>query len=196
MESRPYFNKPHCFLWKFKHACVLQYFWQLWQWRDWNCSGFFQTFPFVFQRWRWVTDESRTPHKYGKITVTFYNDFFSTLALMKLQNEYSEVFQCTSNPCSLPRFIMSLHSLGTWDIRSTDFCYRENQQKPVFSCFNKLYKHLKCIILSLWLTIILLFKTSIMYFNYIFYLYVLTIQPCLCAVLQEVLKRSKKILTN
>ncbi len=24
MESRPYFNKPHCFLWKFKHACVLQ----------------------------------------------------------------------------------------------------------------------------------------------------------------------------
>lgn len=31
-------------------------------------------------------------------------------------------FQNTSYPCSLPRFIMSLHSLGTWDIRSTAFC--------------------------------------------------------------------------
>lgn len=51
---------------------------------------------------------------------------------------------CTSNPCSRPRFIMSLHSLGTWDIRSTAFCYiLKKQTKSVWplgtetKCFNR-----------------------------------------------------------
>ncbi len=73
-----------------------------WQWRNRNRSGFIQIFPFVFQRWRWVTDDSRTPLNHCKITVTFYNVFFSTLALMKLQKEYSEVFSVPQIPAVFP----------------------------------------------------------------------------------------------
>lgn len=85
-------------------------------------------------------------------------------------------FQNTSYPCSLPRFIMSLHSLGTWDIRSTAFCEEKTNMhttKPVWplgmnqNCFNFsninfflsflfiyfFYKNLKCNQLILWLTI-------------------------------------------
>lgn len=33
----------------------------------------------------------------------------------------------TSYPCSRPKFIMSLHSLGTWDIKSTAFCKSQTE---------------------------------------------------------------------
>lgn len=49
------------------------------------------------------------------------------LLYMSGRNQVSRiqmVFLCTSKPCSLPRFIMSLQSFGTWDIRSTAFCKR------------------------------------------------------------------------
>lgn len=36
--------------------------------------------------------------------------------------------KCTSYPCSRPRFIMSLHSLGTSDINSTAFCNGQGEQ--------------------------------------------------------------------
>lgn len=126
----------------------------------------------LFQRWRWVTDNSRTPLNHCKITVTFYNVFFSTLAW--------SVWNFRTSTVKFSVYLKSLQSSQVhhviaqlWHLGHQVYCFllqRKPTESCITSCFNKLYKHLKFIrnigtflswdiILSLWLTILLLFKT-------------------------------------
>lgn len=65
----------------------------------------------------WKATSLKLTHKY--ISLLFQHATVLCANLLLISRKGSER---TSYPCSRPKFIMSLHSLGTWDIKSTAFC--------------------------------------------------------------------------
>lgn len=93
----------------------------------------------------------------------------SSVRFLKISQSAVSGQRRTSYPCSRPKFIMSLHSLGTWDIKSTAFC--EKHSCAITRTF-------------IWRTRAVLRTKSG------FYLDLLTVHACLGAELQEVLRRT------